>query len=173
MIEQGCTPVNTAWIYWKGFKPKPRMYWVDNLDCFSVQNRKQRPSPGQLVGRTGFSSRERTVLSRGKCDSVATSRRTLEQNAQNSFALSIHSGECDSLTVLDLFSQKLDDESFYCVILNIQGVAFVYFQRSDDGKTTLSDLPDDCLRHILARLADHRDLVHTGQSQSASARSMW
>lgn len=29
---------------------------------------------------------------------------------------------------------------------------------------TLSDLPDDCLRNILFCIADHRDIIHTGQT---------
>jgi F-box protein 25/32 len=37
-------------------------------------------------------------------------------------------------------------------------------QHDDDGKLTMSDMPDDVLRHILVHLADHRDLVNTGQT---------
>ncbi|XP_070557083.1 F-box only protein 32-like isoform X2 [Ptychodera flava] len=34
--------------------------------------------------------------------------------------------------------------------------------REDDGDMILTDLPDDCLRHIIHRIPDHRDLVNLG-----------
>jgi F-box protein 25/32 len=40
------------------------------------------------------------------------------------------------------------------------------FQRHDDGKVTMSDLPDEVIRHILVQLADHRDLVHASLTES-------
>lgn len=35
-------------------------------------------------------------------------------------------------------------------------------QRNDDGQVKLTDLPDDCIRQILLRLADHKDVVNAG-----------
>lgn len=37
--------------------------------------------------------------------------------------------------------------------------------RSDDGKPTLSELPEDCIRCILERLSDHKDILHTGMTK--------
>lgn len=37
--------------------------------------------------------------------------------------------------------------------------------RSEDGKPTLSDLPEDCIRCILERLTDHKDIMHTGMTK--------
>jgi F-box protein 25/32 len=39
-------------------------------------------------------------------------------------------------------------------------------QRDEDGRLTLMDLPSDVLRQILFCLADHRDLVNTGLTDS-------
>ncbi|VDI10811.1 F-box protein 25/32 [Mytilus galloprovincialis] len=41
------------------------------------------------------------------------------------------------------------------------------FMRKEDGKPTISDLPEDCIRCILERLADHKDVVHTGMTKSS------
>ncbi|CAH1774209.1 unnamed protein product [Owenia fusiformis] len=51
-------------------------------------------------------------------------------------------------------------------------------ERKDDGKLTLSDLPDDCIRNILVQLSDHIDLVHSGETQQSmynisSDNQMW
>ncbi|KAI0213870.1 F-box only protein 25 [Lamellibrachia satsuma] len=35
-------------------------------------------------------------------------------------------------------------------------------ERNDDGQVKLTDLPDDCIRQILLRLADHKDVVNAG-----------
>ncbi|XP_077990874.1 F-box only protein 32-like [Glandiceps talaboti] len=35
-------------------------------------------------------------------------------------------------------------------------------EREDDGEMQLLDLPDDCLRQIIDRISDHRDLVNLG-----------
>jgi len=40
------------------------------------------------------------------------------------------------------------------------------FQRNDDGKLTISDLPDEVIRCILIQLADHRDLINAGLTES-------
>ena len=50
-----------------------------------------------------------------------------------------------------------------CMLLLI--VLFPH-QRQEDGKLQMSDLPDDVLREILLRLADHQDLVSAGQADS-------
>lgn len=41
-------------------------------------------------------------------------------------------------------------------------------EREEDGGLTISDLPDDVLRQIMLRLADHRDLVNTGLTDMRS-----
>ncbi|XP_025108955.1 F-box only protein 25-like isoform X2 [Pomacea canaliculata] len=37
-------------------------------------------------------------------------------------------------------------------------------EREKDSRILLSDLPQDCLRQILFQIADHRDVIHTGQT---------
>lgn len=44
--------------------------------------------------------------------------------------------------------------------------AFQLTERENDGKVMFEDLPEDCIRDILLRLSDHRDIVHTGLTNS-------
>ncbi|XP_064606241.1 F-box only protein 32-like [Liolophura sinensis] len=46
-------------------------------------------------------------------------------------------------------------------------VAFQIKQREEDGKVLFGDLPDDCIRDILFRLADHKDVLHTGMTNTS------
>ncbi|KAL5017398.1 hypothetical protein ScPMuIL_006987 [Solemya velum] len=39
-------------------------------------------------------------------------------------------------------------------------------ERADDEKLQFSDLPEECIRDILMCLTDHRDIIHTGQTNS-------
>ncbi|XP_076440571.1 F-box only protein 25-like [Babylonia areolata] len=48
--------------------------------------------------------------------------------------------------------------------LNNQVSAYQIKQRKEDNGLKLSDLPDDCLRSILYRIADHSDVVNAGQT---------
>ncbi|GAB1607153.1 F-box only protein 32-like [Argonauta hians] len=43
---------------------------------------------------------------------------------------------------------------------------FQLTERENDGRLTFSDLPEDCIRDILLRLNDHKDIVHTGLTNS-------
>ncbi|XP_050400778.1 F-box only protein 32 [Patella vulgata] len=40
-------------------------------------------------------------------------------------------------------------------------------QRKNDGKMKLVDLPDDCVRCILSRIVDHKDIMRAGMAQSS------
>ena len=51
-------------------------------------------------------------------------------------------------------------ERFRC--LNYLMMLQLIFQREDDGKVQMSDLPDDVVREILFCLSDHNDLVNAG-----------
>ncbi|KAK7100255.1 F-box only protein 32-like [Littorina saxatilis] len=50
--------------------------------------------------------------------------------------------------------------------LSNQVAAYQLKQRDEDNRVTLSDLPADCIRSILYCVADHRDIIHTGQAAS-------
>lgn len=39
-------------------------------------------------------------------------------------------------------------------------------QREEDGRTMMSDLPDDVIRDILHCLHDHRDVIRTGMTEA-------
>lgn len=41
-------------------------------------------------------------------------------------------------------------------------------QRHYDGKPTLDDLPEDCLRCIFRKLSNHSDIIHTGQTNQTN-----
>ncbi|KAK3584572.1 hypothetical protein CHS0354_024618 [Potamilus streckersoni] len=41
---------------------------------------------------------------------------------------------------------------------------FSFKERKEDGKVTLSDLPSDCIRCILMKLCDHKDVVNLGRT---------
>ena len=47
-------------------------------------------------------------------------------------------------------------------MLNYLMMLQLIFQREDDGKVQMSDLPDDVVREILFCLSDHNDLVNAG-----------
>ncbi|ESO88260.1 hypothetical protein LOTGIDRAFT_234595 [Lottia gigantea] len=40
-------------------------------------------------------------------------------------------------------------------------------QRNDDGKTKFTDLPEDCVRCILSRIVDHKDIMRAGMSSTS------
>lgn len=46
---------------------------------------------------------------------------------------------------------------------------FRYTERKDDGLACMMDLPKECIREILLKLSDHRDIVHLG----ATCRDMY
>jgi len=37
------------------------------------------------------------------------------------------------------------------------------FQREDDGRVGILDLPKECIYEILFKLSDHKDIVHFGK----------
>lgn len=44
-------------------------------------------------------------------------------------------------------------------------IHFVFaLQRKDDGKLTFMDLPEECKRHIINIIPDHKDVIHLGQT---------
>lgn len=50
-------------------------------------------------------------------------------------------------------------------MLSISCDVLFVVQRDEDGKMTLSDLPDTVIDDILARLSDHKDLVNAGRTE--------
>lgn len=48
--------------------------------------------------------------------------------------------------------------------LHNQLSAYQLKERVEDSKVTLTDLPDDCVRSILFCIADHKDIIHAGQT---------
>lgn len=45
-------------------------------------------------------------------------------------------------------------------------------ERSDDNATKFSDLPEECVRTIFTKLADHRDIIRLGQADTRSHEVM-
>ena len=43
---------------------------------------------------------------------------------------------------------------------------FTVFQRPEDNRTTFSDLPEDCVRIILAKMPSHKDILRLGRTNS-------
>lgn len=41
---------------------------------------------------------------------------------------------------------------------------FQYTERVEDGMLCLTDLPKECLREIILKFSDHRDIIHLGQT---------
>ncbi|XP_046344698.1 F-box only protein 25-like isoform X1 [Haliotis cracherodii] len=48
--------------------------------------------------------------------------------------------------------------------MNSKVDAYKMTERECDGKLTMMDLPEDCIRGILSCLADHKDILHTSQT---------
>lgn len=47
-------------------------------------------------------------------------------------------------------------------------ISALFYQRHCDGKPTLEDLPEDCLRCIFRKLSNHSDIIHTGQTNQTN-----
>lgn len=72
----------------------------------------------------------------------------------------------------DITNCKTHSRFQYTVLENytkyILFISVLFYQRHCDGKPTLDDLPEDCLRCIFRKLSNHSDIIHTGQTNQTN-----